>query len=108
MQTISIHPSWFKNWFNSSFYHQLYAKRNEQEAAGFIDALLNELQPAPDSCMLDLDCGNGRHSKYLASKGFNVTGVDLATASIREAKKCQTPSLQFHRRDMRDNLGKKY
>lgn len=55
--------------------------------------------------MLDLGCGNGRHSKRLALKGFNVTGMDLAASSIREAKKAERPGLRFYRQDMRTAFG---
>jgi len=100
------HQAWFKHWFDSSFYHQLYANRDEKEAAAFIDELVNELQPAEHSTMLDLGCGSGRHSKYLASKGFNVTGIDLAASSIRQAKKWEADKLHFYRHDMRVPFGK--
>jgi SAM-dependent methyltransferase len=98
--------AWFKNWFDSSFYHQLYANRDEKEAATFIDELINELQPAAHSRMLDLGCGSGRHSKYLASKGFDVTGIDLAASSIRQAKRSETGKLRFYRHDMRIPFGR--
>jgi SAM-dependent methyltransferase len=97
--------SWFKHWFDSAFYHKLYSNRDEKEAAGFIDELLNKLQPDTHSHMLDLGCGNGRHSKWLAAKGFNVTGIDLAASSIRNAKKWETAALQFYRHDMRIPFG---
>jgi 2-polyprenyl-3-methyl-5-hydroxy-6-metoxy-1,4-benzoquinol methylase len=99
---------WFGRWFDSSFYHKLYAGRDENEAAGFIDELVKELEPALQAKMLDLGCGNGRHSKYLASKGFTVTGIDLASSSIREAKRAETSSLRFYRHDMRMSFGKNY
>ena len=98
--------AWFKRWFDSSFYHKLYAHRNEKEAANFIDELICELQPAPFSRMLDLGCGNGRHCKQLAAKGFDVTGIDLAASSIREAKKMESARLRFYRQDMRIPFGK--
>ena len=56
--------------------------------------------------MLDLGCGTGRHSKYLASKGLQVTGMDLAARSIREAKKSERPSLRFLQHDMRVPFGR--
>ena len=98
--------AWFKQWFDSSFYHQLYANRDEKEAAAFIDELINELEPAADSRMLDLGCGSGRHSKYLASKGFDVTGIDLAASSVRQAKRSEREKLRFYRHDMRIPFGR--
>jgi SAM-dependent methyltransferase len=106
-EKIEINNStWFRHWFDSSFYHKLYATRNEEEAAGFIDKLIEELKPEENASMLDLGCGNGRHSKRLALKGFRVTGLDLAASSIRTAKKFETPSLKFYRHDMRVPFGK--
>jgi len=98
--------SWFKHWFDSSFYHRLYANRNEQEAENFIDELVRELRPKQNASALDLGCGNGRHSKWLAAKRFNVTGLDLAPSSVRIAKKFETDSLKFYRHDMRVPFGR--
>lgn len=98
---------WFKTWFDSAHYHKLYQNRDDGEAAAFIDALLHYLKPASGSRMLDLACGNGRHSKYLAQKGFQVTGLDLAYSSICEAKTCKIPALTFRQHDMRKPFGAK-
>src|ERR1700754_3089184 len=108
METITVQTRpqpWFRNWFDTSFYHQLYGHRDEKEAAGFIDALLAELQPSKDTRMLDLACGAGRHAKYLASKGFDVTGIDLSPSSIRMARKNASPKLQFYQHDMLMSFG---
>ena len=70
--------NWFETWFNSSYYHLLYNNRNDAEAQFFIDNLINYLHPEKDSKILDMACGKGRHSKYLATKGFDVCGIDLA------------------------------
>ena len=94
------HP-WFKDWFNSPYYHQLYFKRDEKEAAAFIDKLINDLHPAPGALMLDVACGRGRHSIHLAAKGFDVTGIDLSEDSIKEALKHETENLHFYQHDMR-------
>jgi SAM-dependent methyltransferase len=92
---------WFKNWFNSPYYHVLYDNRNEIEAQDFINNLLHYLQPQPVARMLDLACGKGRHAVYLASKGFDVTGLDLAEKSIRAANQFQHEKLHFYTHDMR-------
>ena len=93
--------TWFKDWFNSPYYHQLYFNRDDKEAAAFIDKLINYLKPVPGSYMLDVACGKGRHSIQLASKGFDVTGIDLSDDSINEALLYQTGLLHFYKHDMR-------
>lgn len=93
--------TWFKDWFNSSYYHLLYFNRDDKEAAAFIDKLISYLKPAPGSYMLDVACGKGRHSLQLAGKGFDVTGIDLSDDSINDALKFQTDTLHFYKHDMR-------
>ena len=94
-------PEWFESWFNSPYYHILYQHRDGNEAAGFIDTLLNYLNPKPDSRMLDLACGRGRHASYLSSKGFDVTGIDLSEHNIEEARLLENEKLHFFVHDMR-------
>ena len=92
---------WYKDWFNSPYYHKLYFDRDESEAQAFIQRLLHHLQPAPDSRMVDIACGKGRHSKFLATKGFDVTGIDISTDSIAKAKEDEADNLHFFVHDMR-------
>jgi SAM-dependent methyltransferase len=93
--------AWYKDWFNSPFYHKLYFERDEKEAEAFIFKLVAYLQPSPGSLMLDVACGKGRHSKTLASLGFTVTGIDISPDSIAAAKKIETGKLDFFVHDMR-------
>ena len=93
--------AWYKNWFNSPFYHKLYFERDEQEATAFIKKLIAYLQPPPGSRMLDVACGKGRHSKTLASLGFCVTGIDISPDSIEYAKQFEKDNLDFFVHDMR-------
>jgi len=93
--------TWFKDWFNSPYYHQLYFKRDETEAAAFINKLIEHLKPQPGTQMLDVACGKGRHSIQLAEKNFTVTGIDLSEDSIREAKEEESENLEFFVHDMR-------
>ncbi|NSL90438.1 class I SAM-dependent methyltransferase [Chitinophaga sp. Mgbs1] len=92
---------WFKDWFNSPYYHLLYNNRDEKEAAAFIDKLLAYLQPPAGAEMLDVACGKGRHARYLADKGYDVTGIDLSIESINIARKMENEHLSFFQHDMR-------
>jgi SAM-dependent methyltransferase len=92
---------WFKDWFNSSYYHQLYFNRDDREAESFINKLIDHLQPPGNAKMLDVACGKGRHAMQLAEKGFDVTGIDLSEESIDEALQSENDKLHFYRHDMR-------
>ncbi len=93
--------AWYKDWFNSPYYHLLYNNRDEEEAKAFLQRLISFLAPAEDARMLDVACGKGRHSKTLVEMGFDVTGIDLSFSSIEEAKNDETEKLHFYQHDMR-------
>lgn len=93
---------WFKNWFDSFYYHKLYRHRNTAEAQLFMDNIIEFIKPTPSSSILDLACGKGRHSIYLNKKGFNVVGVDLSENSILQANAHANDNLHFYQMDMRE------
>lgn len=100
---------WFRTWFDSPYYKILYSNRSEEEAAHFIDSLLDFINLPERSRVLDLACGRGRHSIYLNEKGFNVVGIDLSNNSISDAKKHENARLHFLTEDMRSfDLGVKF
>ena len=99
---------WFKDWFNSPYYHILYNHRDEEEANLFIDNLLEFLKPHPDSRLLDMACGRGRHSIYLNQRGYDVTGVDLSNENIKYASAFESERLHFFVHDMRNLLFTNY
>ncbi len=101
-KTVMAGNEWFKDWFNSPYYHVLYANRSEQEAESFIQKISEHLHIPPKAKVLDVACGKGRHSKTLAKLGFDVTGIDLACNSINEAKHCAGGHLHFEVWDMRN------
>lgn len=93
---------WFDEWFNTIYYHILYKHRDYEEAAAFLDHLIEYFNIAPKAKILDLACGKGRHSIYLNQKGFDVTGVDLSEENIKFASTKQNDSLHFAVHDMRN------
>jgi len=94
---------WFENWFDSPYYHILYKNRDYSEAEFFLDNLVNHLNPNANESMLDLACGKGRHSYYLANKGYQVTGLDLSAESINYATSKSKGNPQFAIHDLREN-----
>lgn len=92
---------WYEEWFNSPFYHKLYFERDEREAEAFILQLADHLQLKPDSRLLDVACGKGRHSKIFARLGLDVTGIDISPASIEYARQSGSDHLHFFVHDMR-------
>ena len=95
---------WFREWFDSPYYHKLYFQRDEAEAAAFIHRLLQLLHPPPGSALLDVACGRGRHARILAEQGYDVTGIDLAPSSIGYASRFANDHLRFYVHDMRHLL----
>lgn len=91
---------WYASWFDTPYYHTLYKDRDYTEAQAFMDNLTNYLNLPESGKILDLACGKGRHSIYLNTLGFDVTGIDLSEQSILHAKKFENESLKFEVHDM--------
>ena len=102
------HPDaepWYAQFFKRDylqFYgHTLKTERTELESQFAIRALsLN-----PNDSVLDLCCGQGRHSIAIAKTGINVTGVDLSPEMLTLARKQAAESstnADFIQADMRN------
>ena len=97
-----LKDEWFKNWFDSPFYHILYRNRDLKEAKTFIANLTGYLSLDDNSRVLDLGCGKGRHSIELNKYYDTVKGIDLSSNSIKIAKKHESNELTFQIEDMRN------
>lgn len=51
-----------------------------------VDFLLEELALEPGASILDVGCGTGRHAVELAARGFAVTGLDLSSEMLAQAR----------------------
>jgi SAM-dependent methyltransferase len=91
---------WYASWFDTPYYHILYKDRDYSEAQHFMDNLTQYLNIPEGGNILDLACGKGRHSIYLNTLGYNVTGVDLSEQSIKHAKQFENNTLNFDVHDM--------
>lgn len=99
---------WFKEWFNTPYYHILYKHRDFADAQSFMQNITTFLGLNKDKHILDLPCGKGRHAVYLNSLGYRVTGGDLSENSIAFAKQYENDRLTFEVHDMRKPFHLKY
>jgi len=99
---------WFTSWFDTPYYHILYKNRNDADAQLFMQNITQYLKLSKSAHILDLPCGKGRHSIYLNSLGYKVTGGDLSKNSISHAKQFENETLSFEVFDMRKKIQNKY
>jgi SAM-dependent methyltransferase len=101
MSTIPWYESFFGEDYSRIYGPFLPAQRTEQDVADIQDIL----QLPPQSQILDLCCGQGRHAILLGKAGYQVTGLDLSQhlleQAIKEANK-QDVEITWIQRDMRE------
>jgi len=71
-----------KNWDD---FYQSYADKTEPEIE--LVRLVSTLKKMNIVNVLDVGCGTGRNSIYLAQQGFRVYGIDISKMAIQIAKK---------------------
>ncbi len=88
----TVGSPWYVDFFRSDYLEvydrQFTAERAEKEVAFAEKAL----QLKPGTRVLDLCCGQGRHSVLLAKHGFQVTALDLNPASWHSGQPVQPVS----------------
>lgn len=96
---------WFKDWFNTKEYLNVYQHRNEQDAEEHIKLILDNVKIPSRSKILDMACGAGRHAVILARKDFEVTAVDLSENLLliaRQSANDENLNINFIRSDIRE------
>lgn len=99
---------WYRDWFLSDEYIDVYLHRNDEEAERFLKTVLKFID-IPEASVLDAACGAGRHSIALAKRGFRVTAFDLSINLLKLAfKKAEKENLHvnFFKADFK-NVGLK-
>lgn len=78
---------WFKQWFNSEEYLNVYQHRDKKDAKELLQLVLDNIDSTKVKTVLDMATGNGRHAILLARKGYKVTAVDLSEMLLGIAQK---------------------
>jgi SAM-dependent methyltransferase len=96
---------WFDNFFQGISLEMWRRAFTPEMTCSEVDFLMAELAVQAGSEVLDVPCGNGRHSIELARRGLRVTGVDLSTEFMDEARResaAQGLDVAWHHGDMRE------
>jgi SAM-dependent methyltransferase len=78
---------WFRDWFNTEEYLNVYQHHNESDAEDHVKLILGNIRLSSGVKILDMACGAGRHAIIFARKNFDVTAVDLSESLLAIAKK---------------------
>lgn len=97
-----------KKWYETLFAD--YGKKYDQESftagtAGECDFIEREIQGDKRRRVLDIGCGTGRHAVELASRGYEVVGIDLSESLLRRAREKaaeRNVRVDFRQADARD------
>jgi SAM-dependent methyltransferase len=79
--------AWYVDFFGSDYldiYRHIFTTERSAQEVAFAERAL-ELKP--NACVLDLCCGQGRHSVPLAQRGYRVTALDLSPAYLELAQR---------------------
>ncbi len=95
---------WYQNFFHGIALDMWRRAVTPEQTREEVDFLTQELAIDPGGHLLDVPCGNGRHAIEFASLGFRVTGVDLSSEFIAEARgeaERRRVAIEFVESDMR-------
>ena len=80
--------TWYKEIYDDFFASiNIDTKPFHKRAKDEVAFLFEKLSMQKGQKILDVPCGTGRHSNYLAKKGLKVTGIDISRACLKRAKK---------------------
>lgn len=96
---------WYADLFRGGFYHRWALPERFQHAEAEVGFIVEALSLPPDAAVLDLCCGEGRHTVELARRGYRMSGLDLSAFQLRLARRAAREAgvqVRWHRSDMRD------
>lgn len=94
-------PNWFETFFDGLALDMWRGAVTPEQTVREADFLVSRLELRPGMSVLDVPCGNGRHAVELARRGLRVTGVDISTGFLEEARS-REPAIEWVHGDMRN------
>ena len=91
---------WYERAFQAE-YLEVYPARTVEAAEREVEAALRWLSPGSGDRCLDLCCGAGRHSHWLAKSTVDLHALDLSAELLEQAQQKLPEKVKLHRGDMR-------
>jgi ubiquinone/menaquinone biosynthesis C-methylase UbiE len=97
-----MNADWWKSYFDAGYVREYEPLFDVVEDREQVRRIIELLELPAGSRILDVPCGQGRHSHLLAEAGFNVDGLDLSAHLLDLAKKRgHGKRLRYRKGDMR-------
>ncbi len=81
-----MQSNWYEHFFHGVVLDVWRKAVPPEQTRAEVEFLEKTLELAAGARLLDVPCGNGRHSLELVARGYRTTGVDIAEEFIREAQ----------------------
>lgn len=104
MDSSDINKNWWKSTFKKEYSESLGRIYTIKKAVEEVEFILKNIPLNEKFKILDVPCGEGRHSILLAKKGFDVTAIDYSNELLNIAKrkaKEEVVRIKFIQEDMR-------
>ena len=98
---MTIDPKWYRKVWTLDIQDTSWVESTTRE----VDFIVSALGLRGGERILDLACGFGRHALDLAARGYSVTGVDITSDYVAEARRRATEAdlaAKFIHADIRD------
>lgn len=79
--------AWWSAFFRGPWEHLQLPGYPEERTRAEVDFMISALELQPGARVLDIPCGEGRHSIELARRGFRVIGLDFNPNAVAAAMK---------------------
>lgn len=70
----------------AGYYDHIYQDKDYSGECDFVETLIEKYGVSKKGAIIDLGCGTGGHSIYLAKNGWSVKGIDKSSKMIEIAK----------------------
>lgn len=99
------YKQWWDVFFRDPWRNVFLQEKTQRDTSEEVDFIQKVLELRSQAKILDVPCGEGRHSIELARRKFRVTGVDINKHFLRIARgktKHERLKIVWQNRDMRD------